>query len=77
MWGAPPPEKFREGACIPIGDLAMGRLAPLLLLSCALLLLPACASTKGAKGDKPWKAGDTVICPHCGREFTLPEKLGE
>jgi hypothetical protein len=52
----------------------MGRLAAaLLLFSCTLLALSACASTKVAK---EWKPGDTVICPHCGREFPLPEKLG-
>lgn len=47
---------------------------PMLLLLCLLLLVSACASTKAAK---PWKPGDTVICPHCGREFPLPEKLGK
>lgn len=51
----------------------MARLAATLLLACALLSLSACASTKVAK---EWKPGDTVICPHCGREFPLPEKLG-
>ena len=45
----------------------------LLLLACFLLLLPSCATTKTAQ---PWKPGDTVICPHCAREFPLPEKLG-
>ncbi|MBI5906047.1 MAG: hypothetical protein HZB86_10975 [Deltaproteobacteria bacterium] len=45
---------------------------PLLLL--LSLILPACASTKAAK---PWSPGDTVICPHCGREFPIPEKLGK
>jgi len=74
MWGAPPPEKFRDGASGPNGEPAMKRLAPLLLLACALLILPSCASSKP---QKTWKAGDTVICPHCGREFPLPEKLGE
>ena len=55
----------------------MRRFARLLLpLLCVLLLLPSCASTKVAKG-KEWKAGDTVICPHCGREFPIPEKLGK
>ena len=49
---------------------------PLLPLLCILFLLPSCASTKVAKG-KEWKAGDTVICPHCGREFPIPEKLGK
>jgi outer membrane biogenesis lipoprotein LolB len=43
----------------------------LLLLS---LLLSACASTKPSR---TWNAGDMVICPHCGREFQLPEKLGK
>lgn len=47
---------------------------PLLLLLCALSLLSACASTKAAK---QWNPGDTVICPHCGREFPVPEKLGK
>jgi hypothetical protein len=46
---------------------------PLLLALCALLLLSSCASKK-AKNE--WKPGDTVICPYDGREFTLPEKLG-
>jgi hypothetical protein len=45
--------------------------AVMLLLS---LLLPACASQKESR---VWKPGDTVICPHCGREFKLPEKLGK
>jgi hypothetical protein len=53
----------------------MRRLAkPLLLLLCSLFLFSSCASTKVAK---EWKPGDTVICPHCGREFPLPEKLGK
>jgi len=53
----------------------MRRFAKLpLLLLCALFLLSSCASTKAAK---EWKPGDTVICPHCGREFPLPEKLGK
>jgi len=47
---------------------------PLLLALCALFLLSSCASTKAAK---QWNPGDTVICPHCGREFPLPEKLGK
>ena len=53
----------------------MKRLAsPRILLACALLFLSACATTKT---EKPWKPGDTVICPHCAREFPLPEKLGQ
>ena len=49
---------------------------PLFLLLCALFLLSSCASTKVAK-EREWKPGDTVICPHCGREFPVPEKLGK
>ncbi|MBP2678825.1 MAG: hypothetical protein H6Q82_1890 [Deltaproteobacteria bacterium] len=53
----------------------MRRLAPpVLLFLCVLLFLPSCASKKPVK---EWKPGDTVICPHCGREFPLPEKLGK
>jgi hypothetical protein len=51
----------------------MTRLAAVLLLALALLTFSSCASTKAAK---EWKPGETVICPHCGREFPLPEKLG-
>ncbi len=49
------------------------RLAAVLLVI-APLLLGACASRKG---NVAWKPGDTIICPHCGREFTVPEKLGK
>lgn len=49
------------------------RLAAVLLVL-ASLPLGACAS---AKGNVAWKPGDTIICPHCGREFALPEKLGK
>jgi uncharacterized Zn finger protein (UPF0148 family) len=71
---APRPEKFRKGRTAQ-GDPAMRRsAAPLLLLLCALFLFSSCASTKVAK---EWKPGDTVICPHCGREFPVPEKLGK
>jgi hypothetical protein len=71
---APRLEKFREGRTAQ-GDPAMRRSAKmLLLLLCALFLFSSCASTKVAK---EWKPGDTVICPHCGREFPLPEKLGK
>ena len=74
MQVAPRPEKFLEGRSAQ-GDTAMKRFARLLLLPlCALFLVTSCASTKAAKG---WKPGDTVICPHCGREFPLPEKLGK
>jgi len=71
---APRPEKFLEGRTAQ-GDPAMRRSAiPLFLLLCALFLFSSCASTKVAK---EWKPGDTVICPHCGREFPVPEKLGK
>jgi len=50
------------------------RLALPLLLSLSLLLT-SCASSN--KASRQWNPGDTVICPHCGREFTLPEKLGK
>jgi hypothetical protein len=74
MQVAPRSGKFLEGRTAQ-GDSAMRRIGKLLLLPlCALFLLSSCASTKAAK---EWKPGDTVICPHCGREFTLPEKLGK
>lgn len=44
------------------------------LLFLALALLGACAS---GKANRSWQPGDTIICPHCGREFTIPEKLGK
>ncbi len=48
------------------------RLAALLTLF--LLLISACSSGKEAR---IWKPGDSIICPHCGREFPVPEKLGK
>ena len=44
------------------------------LLVLASLPLGACAS---GKANRSWQAGDTIICPHCGREFSVPEKLGK
>ncbi len=44
------------------------------LLVLAPVLLGACAS---GKGNRSWQAGDAIICPECGREFTVPEKLGK
>ena len=52
----------------------MARWFVVILLSAALLL-GACATTK--KQERPLQAGDTVICPHCGRPFPIPEKLGQ
>ena len=40
----------------------------------APLLFAACAS---GKKSTAWQPGDTIICPHCGREFVVPEKLGK
>jgi hypothetical protein len=75
MQVAPRPGKFLEGRTAQ-GDPAMRRFAKLLLLPlCALFLFSSCASSN--KAAKEWKAGDTVICPQCGREFPLPEKLGK
>jgi len=37
-----------------------------------LLLFPACSSRKNVK---TWQPGDTIICPHCAREFPVPEKM--
>jgi len=48
---------------------------PLFVLLSAPFLLSSCASSN--KAAKEWKPGDTVICPHCGREFPVPEKLGK
>ena len=38
------------------------------------LLFSACGSRKEVN---TWKPGDSVICPYSGREFKLPEKLGQ
>lgn len=46
-------------------------------LAVALLLalsLSACAASK--KQARAWQPGDSIICPHCGRDFSIPEKLG-
>jgi hypothetical protein len=39
-----------------------------------LFLFPSCASQKDVK---TWNPGESVICPHCAREFPVSEKLGQ
>lgn len=48
------------------------RIAFLLATLCALFAT-ACAPCRKAAG---WRPGDAIVCPHCGKEFLLPEKLG-
>ena len=48
-----------------------------LILLLLLILLPAFSSCSSKKITKSWNQGDVVICPHCGREHILPEKLGK
>jgi hypothetical protein len=48
------------------------RLRRLAVLLAILLFFPACASRKEVK---TWHPGDSIICPYCGREFPIPEKL--
>ncbi|NIO17448.1 MAG: hypothetical protein GTN70_10760 [Deltaproteobacteria bacterium] len=50
-----------------------------LLLVAALLsvLSLALVSCSHGKKDRAWEPGDTIICPHCGRDFTVPEKVGD
>jgi len=48
--------------------------SPLWILLLLSIALAACSSTKTVK---TWNPGDTVICPHCGLEHVLPEKLGK
>jgi hypothetical protein len=45
------------------------------LLLSMVVLLGACATTK--KEARPWQPGETILCPHCGRSFPIPEKLGQ
>jgi hypothetical protein len=52
----------------------MTRKLAILFLSMAILA-GGCATSK--KQERSWQAGDTVICPHCGRSFQVPEKLGQ
>ncbi len=57
------------------GDRMAARLRGLALLGLSLFLLAAgCASQKE---NRAWDPGDRIICPHCGREFPVPEKLGK
>jgi len=50
------------------------KLQHLAVVLAILLLFPACASQKDVK---TWDPGDSVICPHCAREFPVPEKMGQ
>ena len=50
------------------------KLHQLAVVLAILFLFPACASRKDVK---TWQPSDSIICPHCGREFPVPEKLGQ
>jgi hypothetical protein len=69
----PTPQELRGHPESPCKETSM-KLRILTVLLTLLLLLPACASQKEVR---VWKPGDSVICPYSGREFPLPEKLGE
>jgi hypothetical protein len=73
MENMPTPQELRGHPESPRKETSM-KLRILIVLLTLLLLLPACASQKEVR---VWKPGDTVICPYCGREFPLPEKLGQ
>ena len=45
-----------------------------LLLIVFLTALSSCSKTKPVR---TWNPGEVVICPHCGREHIVPEKLGK
>ena len=45
------------------------------LLMTMVVLLAACATAK--KEARPWQPGESILCPHCGRAFPVPEKLGQ
>jgi hypothetical protein len=40
-----------------------------------VVLTSACAAAK--KEARPWQPGESIICPHCGRSFPVPEKLSK
>lgn len=50
------------------------KLRRLAIVLAILFLFPVCGSRKEVKN---WQPGDSIICPHCGREFPLPEKMGQ
>jgi hypothetical protein len=50
----------------------MRRKALIVLLLGLALVVSACATGKEARG---WRPGDKIICPGCGKEFAVPEKL--
>jgi hypothetical protein len=50
----------------------------LILITILLAILSsAILSCSHNKKNRAWEPGDTIICPHCGRDFTVPEKLGD
>ena len=69
----PTPQELRGHPESPRKETTM-KLRILSILLTLLLLLPACASRKEVR---VWNTGDSIICPHCGREFPVPEKLGQ
>ena len=48
--------------------------AILAFVSLAALLSAGCAASRSARD---WRPGEAIICPHCGQQFAIPEKLGE
>jgi hypothetical protein len=50
------------------------KLRRLAIVLAVLFLFPACGSRKEVK---TWQPGESIICPHCGREFPLPDKMGQ
>jgi hypothetical protein len=69
---AHPPQEL-GGFLEPIWQETTMNLRSLTVVLAILLLFPACGSRKEVK---PWDPGDSIICPHCGREFPVPEKMG-
>ncbi len=47
--------------------------ALLVVVVLAVTLIAGCAATRTARG---WQPGEPIICPRCGQQFAIPEKLG-